>query len=90
MGLIAKYPPAEVKGKKRLGAIAAGVVPPALRDPAYSTGYFVLELTGESVALVPPPEDFTPKECYVQCQLDGVVKLLYKEFIGGSHGRQKY
>ena len=62
MGLIAKYPPAEVKGKKLLGAIAAGVVSPALRDLAYSKGYFVLELSGESVTLIPPPEGFTPKE----------------------------
>ncbi|MDR2479121.1 MAG: hypothetical protein LBD48_07400 [Treponema sp.] len=62
MGLITQYPPAEVKGKKLLGAIAAGVVPPDLRDLAYSNGYFVLELSGESVALLPPPEGFTPKE----------------------------
>jgi predicted AAA+ superfamily ATPase len=62
MERIVKYPPAEAKGKKLLGALAAGVVSPEARDLAYSNGYFVLELTGESVALIPPPEGFKPAE----------------------------
>ena len=66
MELIVRYPPAEIKGKKLLGAIAAGVVPPAVRDLAHSKGYFVLELTGESVALAPPPEGFSPMEAIIK------------------------
>jgi hypothetical protein len=62
MERIVKYPPAEAKGKKLLGALAAGVVSPEVQAFAYSTGCFVLELTGESVALVPPPEGFKPTE----------------------------
>jgi predicted AAA+ superfamily ATPase len=61
MELIRNYPPAEVKGKELLGAIAGGVVPPDIRDQAYKAGFFVLELTGDSVALAPQPEGFTPK-----------------------------
>ena len=61
MGRILKYPPAEVKGKKLLGAIAGGVVTPDIREQAYNAGFFVLELTGESVTLLAPPEGFTPK-----------------------------
>jgi hypothetical protein len=61
MELVRKYPPAEVKGKKLLGAIAAGVVPPDVRELVYKAGFFVLELTGDSVALAIQPEDFTPK-----------------------------
>jgi hypothetical protein len=62
MELIRKYPPAEVNGKKMLGAIAGGVVPPDIRDYAQASGFFVLELTGESVTLLDPPKDFTARE----------------------------
>jgi len=61
MQRIQKYPPAEVKGKKLLGAIAGGIVPPDVRNTAYQCGFFVIELKGESAALVPPPEGFSPK-----------------------------
>ena len=61
MSLILKYPPAEVKGKKLLGAFACGVVSPEVRDYAHEAGFFVLELKGESVDLLPPPDDFSPK-----------------------------
>ena len=61
MSLIRKYPPAEVVGKKLLGAIAAGTISPDVREYAYQCGFFVLELTGESVALVPPPTQFSPQ-----------------------------
>ena len=61
MQRIQKYPPAEVKGKKLLGAIAGGIVPPDVRNTAYQCGFFVIELKGESASLVPPPEGFSPK-----------------------------
>jgi hypothetical protein len=62
MQLIRQYPPAETVGKKLLGAMAGGVVDPDVKDYAYESGFFVLELTGESVHLVPPPEGFEPKK----------------------------
>jgi hypothetical protein len=62
MGYILKYPPAEAKGKKLLGALAGGVVDPDVRDYTYAQGFFVLELRGESVALVSPPKGFQAKE----------------------------
>jgi len=62
MQLIRKYPPAETKGKKLLGAIAAAVVSPDVREYAEQNGFFVLELTGENVHLLEPPKDFQPKE----------------------------
>jgi outer membrane murein-binding lipoprotein Lpp len=62
MQLIRQYPPAEVKGKKLLGAIVGAVVTPEAREYAEQTGFFVLELTGEDVRLLEPPKDFQPKE----------------------------
>jgi hypothetical protein len=62
MQLIRQYPPAEVKGKKLLGAIVGGVVTPEVREYAELNGFFVLELTGEDVRLLEPPKDFHPKE----------------------------
>ncbi|MDR0550808.1 MAG: hypothetical protein LBG72_02185 [Spirochaetaceae bacterium] len=62
MELIRKYPPAEAKGKKMLGAVAGGFVTKEARDAAFSAGFFVVELTGESAALCPPPAGFKPKE----------------------------
>jgi len=62
MQLTRQYPP-ELIGKKQLfGAMAGGVVDPDVRKYAYESGFFVLELTGESVHLIPPPEGFQPKE----------------------------
>ena len=60
MSLIQKYPPAEVAGKKLLGALAGGVVDPDVREYAYASGFFALELTGEAVALAEPPTGFQP------------------------------
>ena len=60
MERIRKYPPAEVKGKKLLGALAGVIVSPDMRDFAYKCGFFVIELKGESAVLVPPPEGFSP------------------------------
>jgi hypothetical protein len=62
MQLIRAYPPAEVKGKKILGAIVGAVVHPEVREYAEQNGFFVLELTGEDVRLLEPPEGFKPKE----------------------------
>ena len=62
MELIRTYPPAEAKGKKLLGAIAAAVVRPDVREYAEQNGFFVLELTGEDIRLLEQPNDFQPKE----------------------------
>ncbi|GHT51771.1 hypothetical protein FACS1894102_7660 [Spirochaetia bacterium] len=58
MELIKKYPPAECKGKKMLGAMAGATVDPDMAAYAHSVGFFVLELTGESVHLTKTPPDF--------------------------------
>jgi hypothetical protein len=62
MQLIRKYPPAEVKGKKLLGAIVGVVVTPEAREYAEQNGFFILELTGEDVILLEPPKGFIPRE----------------------------
>ncbi|MDR3123183.1 MAG: hypothetical protein LBU16_05340 [Treponema sp.] len=49
-------------GERSLGALAGGVVDPDIQRYAYESGFFVLELSGESVRLVPPPEGFAPKQ----------------------------
>jgi hypothetical protein len=58
MQLIEKYPPAEAKGKKIYSAIAGAVVQPDVRDYAYEKGMYVLEMNGEHVSLLEPPEGF--------------------------------
>jgi len=62
MQLIRQYPPEQIGNKQLLGAMAGGVVDPDVKNYAYKSGFFVLELTGESVHLVPPPEGFEPKK----------------------------
>jgi hypothetical protein len=62
MELILKYPPDQCKGKKLLGAMAGGIVDADARDYAYHVGFFVLELTGDSVRLVQPPEGFIARQ----------------------------
>jgi len=62
MGKIREFPPAEAKGKKLLGAIAGAVVDPDARDMAHKNGFFVIELTGDTAALAPRPQDFQPRE----------------------------
>jgi hypothetical protein len=62
MKLIRKYPPAETKGKTLLGAIVGVVVTPEAREYAEQSGFFVLELRGEDIQLLEPPEGFKPKE----------------------------
>jgi hypothetical protein len=61
MQLIRQYPPELVNNKQLLGAMAGGLVDPDVKDYAYKSGFFVLELTGESVHLITPPEGFVPK-----------------------------
>jgi hypothetical protein len=62
MERIRQYPPAEVVGKKMLGAMAGGVVDDDTRKYAYECGFFVLELTGDTVQLIPPPDGFVPRQ----------------------------
>ncbi|GMO47620.1 MAG: hypothetical protein Ta2G_03160 [Termitinemataceae bacterium] len=62
MELILKYPPAECKGKKLLGAMSGGTVDPDVQSYAHSVGFFVLELSGESVHLVQIPKEFEPRQ----------------------------
>ena len=54
--------PAEAVGKKFLAAFACGTITNEARDAAFASGFFVLELKGESVELLQPPNDFNPKE----------------------------
>jgi hypothetical protein len=62
MDLIRRYPPKGIAGMRLMGAMAGGVVDPDVMDYAYQCGLYVLELTGESVRLAPPPDGFTPRE----------------------------
>jgi hypothetical protein len=62
MELIRQYPPAQCIGKKLLGAMAGGTVDPDVQAYAHSAGFFVLELTGESVRLTEAPQEFTPRQ----------------------------
>jgi hypothetical protein len=61
MELIRQYPPLETVNKQLLGAMAGGVVNTDIMRYAYEAGFYVLELTGESVRLVPPPAGFKPR-----------------------------
>ena len=60
METIRAYPPLEVVGKELFGAVAGGLVSPEIARYAYDAGFYVLELTGETVSLVPPPAGFKP------------------------------
>ena len=62
MEQIRKYPPLETVGKRMVGAMAGGVVNPDVLDYIHSAGFFVLSLNGESVGLVKPKVEFTPRE----------------------------
>jgi myosin heavy subunit len=62
MKLVHKYPLAEAKGKKILGAIACGYAPDEIREQVYQACFFLLEFSGEHVSLAEPPEGFEPKE----------------------------
>jgi hypothetical protein len=61
MELIRSYPPfMELGTKQLLGAMAGGVVNADTARYAYEAGFYVLELTGETVSLIPPPAGFEP------------------------------
>jgi hypothetical protein len=60
MELIRAYPPAEVVNKALFGAMAGGLVSAKAARYAYEAGFYVLELTGETVDLIPPPAGFKP------------------------------
>jgi phenylalanyl-tRNA synthetase alpha subunit len=62
MELIRQYPPAQCKDKILLGAMAGGTVDPDVQNYAQESGFFVLELTGESVRLAESPEGFKPRQ----------------------------
>jgi hypothetical protein len=62
MKVIRNHPPDQVRNKNLLGAIAGGIIEAEARTHAFEAGFFVLELQGESVELIPPPEGFKPKE----------------------------
>jgi len=64
MKRILKYPPLLFlpPHTKILSAIAAGVITPEAIAYAHECGFFVLELTGESVVRVPAPAGFMPME----------------------------
>ena len=62
MEIIREYPPAEIAGKTIIGAIAGGLVSHDVKRYAHERGFYVLELTGETVALVPPPAGFVPRK----------------------------
>jgi hypothetical protein len=62
MQLVRRHPPEIIGGKELLGAMAGGLVDPDVKDYAHHSGFFVLELAGESVHLFPPPEGFAPKK----------------------------
>jgi hypothetical protein len=62
MKRVLKYPPEACRGKILLGAMAGGTVDPDVAAYAHAAGFFVLELTGESVHLKKRPKDFKPQE----------------------------
>ncbi|MHC6202347.1 hypothetical protein ACYULU_04040 [Breznakiellaceae bacterium SP9] len=62
MERLIKYPLNYTAGKKHLGAMAAGTAEPGAIEYAHAQGFFVLELTGDSAALVTPPEGFKPRQ----------------------------
>jgi uncharacterized protein YoxC len=62
MGIIRRYPPEQVGNKQLLGAMAGGIVDPDVKEYAHKFGFFVLELSGEAVHLIPSPDGFEPRK----------------------------
>jgi hypothetical protein len=58
LDLMREYDLKEIGGKKLLGAVAGGVVPLDVREYAQKCGFYVLELNGDYVDLLPSPEGF--------------------------------
>jgi hypothetical protein len=79
MRLVRQYPPEMIAGKEMLGAMAGVVVDPEVKDYAHSSGFFVLELAGESVRLFPPPPfvSWQPHRYY------GITVPCFSRRIGG-------
>jgi hypothetical protein len=73
MKLIRQYPPRGNQGEKAAGgnggavvtSTTRAVVTSTTREYAEQSGFFVLELTGDDVRLLEPPEDFQPKEALI-------------------------
>jgi hypothetical protein len=61
MELIRRYPPDQIGNKRLFGAMAGASVDPEVKDYAYKSGFFVVELSGKTSRLVPPPEGFEPQ-----------------------------
>jgi flagellar biosynthesis GTPase FlhF len=63
MELIRRYPPAEVaiNNKRVMGAMAGGIVILAVMEYAHQCGFYVLELSGETVRLADTPAGFEAK-----------------------------
>jgi predicted AAA+ superfamily ATPase len=63
MARILQYPPAQLSPNvKLLGAMAGGIITPEARESAHKSGFYVLELAGESVIRLPEPPGFKPKD----------------------------
>jgi hypothetical protein len=62
MELVRAYPPGEAGNKQLFGAMAGALVTEDLMRRSYEAGFYVLELSGESVHLVPPPAAFKPRQ----------------------------
>jgi hypothetical protein len=60
--LIRNYLPFVRGGDRLLGALGAPSADGEVRDYAYGAGFFVLELTGDSVGLAEIPPGFKPRE----------------------------
>jgi hypothetical protein len=61
MELIRRYPPEQVGNKRLLGAMAGAIVNPDVKEYAHKSGFYVLELSGEAVRLIPSPAGFVPQ-----------------------------
>jgi len=58
---VVKYGGAETKNKKIYGAIAAAILDDDVRDAAFDAGFYVVCQSGDTVDIVPPPEDFVAR-----------------------------
>jgi hypothetical protein len=62
MELIRQYLPKLVDNTQLFGAMAGGIVDPDVKDYAHKSGFFVIELSSDTVRLVPQPEGFVPQQ----------------------------
>jgi hypothetical protein len=90
MNLVRKYPPAEVVSKEIMGAMAGGVVDPDVQRYAYENGFFVLELTSETVDLIPPrPTALFPKSGDMSATPCPTAKMTKKNGVNPQRNRLK-